>query len=364
MFHGIKLPHRTSTRPADNQPLLPKGSGSASGSSSAHAHPELAGRGSPGAGPSAMAPRGSPFLKRSDALSPHAQANAQAAFPGQRLRFAADASIVQEGVKVGQAPVEFGAKPKPTKVGSPRLSPSVAAPPPEPPPSTQRQEPKRGLFGNIFSSSQATASHQAPSSAPPRPAQTNPASAAHASTSRTPAEKFNERLTKFMSQCPEGTLKRTLRSYLAQGNFQGFRNEVIKSLSQHKAPNQAAHEALMLMNSSLHKMSDFSGVALQEYVASSPLQSAGATSRTPAEKFSERLTKFMNQCPDGTLRRTLQLHVAQGNFQGFRNEVTKALTEHKAPDQAAYEGLMLMNSSLHKMSDFSGVRINYAKARA
>ena len=41
----------------------------------------------------------------------------------------------------------------------------------------------------------------------------------------------------------------------------------------------------------------------------------------------------------------------------------KALTEHKAPNPGAYEALMAMNSSLRNMSDFSGVRINIARAK-
>lgn len=358
MFNGINL-SRTSTKPTDTQPLLPKGSDKAGSSSSSLAHPQLAGRHSPGAGPSTMAPRGSPFLKRSDALSSQAQANAQAAFPGRRVQFAADASVVQGGVKVGHEAVEFGAKTRPTRASAHHPSPSVATPPPEAPPPTPRQEPKRGLFANMFGSSHASAS----SSAPPRPAtQASPANAPHVGTPPTPAEKFSGRLSSFMENCPEGTLKRTLRSYLAQGNFQGFKNAVMKALAEHQAPNQAAYEALALMNSSLKKMSGFSGVPLQEYFASSPLQPAGAMTRTPADKLSERLTKFMSACPEGPLRRTLQRHVVEGNFPGFKDEVMKALTEHKAPNQGAHDALMAMNSALRNMSDFSGVRINFAKA--
>ena len=89
MFNGIKLPHRTSTRPADQQPLLPKRQGHGTPAPSSHVHPELTGRGSPGGSAGAMAPRGNPFLKRSDALSPQAQANAHAAYQGPRVRFAA-----------------------------------------------------------------------------------------------------------------------------------------------------------------------------------------------------------------------------------------------------------------------------------
>jgi len=192
-------------------------------------------------------------------MSPEAQAHAQAAFQGWRVQFATDASVVAEGVKVGQSPVEFGAKTRPTKAGSHRTSPSVAEPPPEPPPATPRQEPERGLLAKMFGSSHAGTS----SSAPPRPAtQTSQASAPHVSTPSTPAEGFSGRLSSFMGHCPEGTLKRTLHSYLAQGNFQGFKREVMKALTEHKAPNQAADEALALMNSSLHKMSDFSGVQI------------------------------------------------------------------------------------------------------
>ena len=165
-----------------------------------------------------------------------------------------------------------------------------------------------------------------------------------------------------MDHCPEGTLKRTLRSHLAQGNFQGFKNAVMKALTEHQAPDQRTYEALSLMNSSLRKMSGFSGVPLQEYFASSQLQAASTMTRTPAEKFSERLTKFMGECPEGPLRRTLQQHVVQGNFKGFKDEVTKALTEHTAPNQGAYEALVAMNSSLRRMSDFSDVRINIARA--
>ena len=357
MFNGINL-SRTSTKPADTQPLLPQGGDKAGGSSSSLAHPQLSGRNAPGAGPSTMAPRGSPLLRRSDALSPQAQANAQAAFPGRRVQFAADASVVQGGVKVGHEAVDFGAKAPPAKAGSHRPAPSVAAPPPEPTPPLPRQEPKRGLFANMFGSPHAGPSSSAP---PPPTAQAGPAAAPHVGTPRTPAEKFSGRLSSFMEHCPEGTLKRTLRSHLAQGNFQGFKNEVMKALVEHQAPHQAAYEALALMNSSLKKMSDFSGVPLQAYVASSPLQPAGASTRTPAEKFSERLTKFMGECPEGPLRQALQRHVVAGNFQAFKDEVMKALTEHTAPNQRAYEGLMSMNSALRQMSDFSGVRINFAK---
>lgn len=329
MFHGIKLT-RSSAKPAAPQPPMPKGSDPASGGSSSHAHPQLAARNSPGTGPGTMAPRGNHLLKRSDAMSPQAQAHAQAAVPERRVQFATDASVVQSGVRVGGAPVEFGAKTRPGRAAPHHPSPSVAAPPPEPSPPTQ-------------------------------PAQASRTSAPLAGTLRSPAEKFSGRLSSFMGHCPEGTLKRTLRSYLAQGNFQGFKKEVIKTLSEHRAPNQEAHEAMMLMSSSLRKMSDFSGVPLQEYVASSPLQPAATLQRTPAEKFSERLTKFMGQCPEGPLRRTLQLHVAAGNFHGFKDEVMKALTEHKAPTQGAYEALVSMNSSLRKMSDFSGVQLHYTK---
>lgn len=356
MFNGINL-SRTSTKPADTQPLPPKGSDKAGGSSSTLAHPQLSGRNSPGAGPSTMAPRGSPLLKRSDALSPQAQANAQAAFPGRRVQFAADASIVQDGVKVGREPVEFGAKKPSAYVSAHHPSPSVAASPPEPPPPAPRQEPKRGLFANMFSSSHAGASSSAP---PQTAAQASPADAPHVGTSRTPAEKFSGRLSSFMEHCPEGTLKRTLRSHLAQGNFQGFKNAVMKALTEHQAPNQAAYEALALMNSALKKMSGFAGVPLQEYVASSPLQPAAAATRTPAEKFSERLTKFMGECPEGPLRRALQSHVLEGNLEAFKAEVRNTLAQHAAPE-GTHDALMAMNSALRNMSDFSGVRINYAR---
>src|ERR1044072_7878597 len=95
MFHGIKLPHRTSTRPADSQPLLPKGSGQAKGSPSSNAHHELSGRGSPGRGP--RAPRASPFLKPSDALSSQGQAHAYAAYQKPKVHFSAQAQVIEDG---------------------------------------------------------------------------------------------------------------------------------------------------------------------------------------------------------------------------------------------------------------------------
>jgi hypothetical protein len=260
---SIKLPHRTSTRPADQQPLLQKGSGQATGSSSGHAHAELAGRGSPGGAPGAMAPRGA-FLKRSDAMSSQAQASAQAAFPGQRLRFATDASVVEGGVKVGQAPVEFGAKGKPTRMSAHRPAAPASAPAPAPPQpqAAQHQEPTRGRFGGLFRSQPAPA--EKPAASPPtRPAEAAPAVPPHLRTERTTGQKFSERLSEFMDHCPDAKLRATLGQHAASGNIGQFTK--LAAAAMNTAPDRRSFELLQLMLGYVHKMNaanDYSDIRI------------------------------------------------------------------------------------------------------
>ena len=260
MFHGIKFPHRSSTRPAETQALLPKGSGQAGASSSSNAHSELTGRGSPSASPGTMAPRGSPFLKRSDAMSPQAQANAQAAFPRQRVQFAADASIVEGNVKVGREAVEFGAKGKPVKMSAHR--PPAPAPAPAQPPASPRQEPKRGGFGGLFRS-HGPAAEKPVASTSTRPTKAAPAAVPpHLRTERTPGEKFSERLTRFMDHCPDKKLKDTLGEHLVQGQFERFKAAAMAAMNT--APDQKSFELLQLMISSINKMDgDYSDVRIR-----------------------------------------------------------------------------------------------------
>jgi hypothetical protein len=259
MFHGIKFPHRTSTKPAEGQPLLPKGSGQAGASSSSSAHSDLAARGSPSAAPGTMAPRGNPFLKRSDALSPQAQANAHAAFPRQRVQFAVDASIVEGNVKVGREAVEFGAKGKPVRMGAHR--PPAPTPAAEQPQASPRQEPKHGGFGSLFRSHGPAAEKPAASTST-RPPEAAPAVPPHLRTERTPGEKFSDRLTRFMDHCPDKKLKDTLGGHLVQGQFGRFKEAAVAAMNT--APDQKTFELLQLMVSSINKMDgDYSDVRIR-----------------------------------------------------------------------------------------------------
>lgn len=223
MFHGIKLPHRSSTRPAENQPLLPKGSGQAQGSPSSQAHHELTGRGSPGTSAGAMAPRGNPFLKRSDALSAQAQAHAYAAYQRPNVHFAPEAQVIQDGQRPRNEPMNFGAKPKPQRIGRPSTpaAPVAAAPAPAPAPpaSPARPEGKHSFFGGLF--------HRPGSSSPPKRTETS-APAAQAAPNRpadTLADKFNGRLSQFLAHHPDEALKHRLVGHLAAGNLNQFSKE-------------------------------------------------------------------------------------------------------------------------------------------
>jgi hypothetical protein len=260
MFNGIKLPHRTSTRPVDSQPLLPKGPGQAKGSPSPHAHPELPGRGLPGQSAGAMAPRGNTFLKRSDAMSSQAQAHAYAAYQKPQVHFAGQAQVIEDGQRPWNEPMNFGAKPRPQRISRPSTPPppmaTAPAPAPTPPASPARPQGKHSFFGSLF--------HRPGSGSPPKRTETSAptAPAPHLRTQLTPGEKFSQRLTQFMAHCPDQKLKATLGQHIAQGNIGEFKKVAMAAV--HSAPDQKSFELLQLMISSINKMNgDYSDVRIR-----------------------------------------------------------------------------------------------------
>lgn len=219
MFHGVRLPHRTSTKPAESQPLLPKGSGQAKGSSSSNAHPELHGRGSPDTSAGAMAPRGGPFLKRSDALSPQGQAHAYAAYQKPKVHFAADAQVIEDGQRPRNEPMNFGAKPKPQRqrISRPSTPPAPMAAAPAPPASPARPEGRHSFFGGLF--------HRPGSSLPPKRTDSTTSTSALDRPGDTPAQKFNGRLSQFLEHHPDEALKHRLVGHLATFKFEQFKKD-------------------------------------------------------------------------------------------------------------------------------------------
>jgi hypothetical protein len=86
------------------------------------------------------------------------------------------------------------------------------------------------------------------------------------------------------------------------------------------------------------------------------------TERTTGQKFSERLSEFMDHCPDAKLRATLGQHAASGNIGQFTKLAAAAM--NTAPDRRSFELLQLMLGYVHKMNaanDYSDIRIDIRK---
>jgi hypothetical protein len=298
MFPNLRLSRHSSPPATSGQAPAAQGRESTR-PTPAQGHPELAGRGSPAAGQGAAGlPPRRQLLQRSDALSAHARADAEAAFQRPRVRFEPRADVIQSGNLVDDVTVDFGRKAKPGKGHrpAPEASTSAAAPAPhhEPPKNAQRaraegEGSKPSIFGSLFRRSpSATAQQPTPPASPGRPQATAATTGPGRSARDTPVDKFNDSLQKFLRDHPDEALKQRLIGHLSQGDTEGFKKEVRKA-SMVVGLTSAQH--LQSMMHSLNRMGDWDHAGIKIHYKPVRPQAAAEGDGTPVGKFNARRQK-------------------------------------------------------------------------